>query len=162
MVVLSRVKDAVAEFVKILRFGKKDIKRADAVLPAGVDSKPVKNDLAIHANTGNDESTVCLGYIRTSNKTNKGETCIYATDQDGNNRVFELYIKNNGDIHLGGNNDFAVRFNELEEGFNQLRDEFDGHSHTYTPGSNAATTTIGNPSSTASISDAKIDNIRTP
>lgn len=65
---------------------------------------------------------------------------------------------------LMGNADFAVRYSELETAFNQLKTDFDNHTHSVpgvTSGSFTATATAPTNSS-ADISGAKIDEIKVP
>ena len=172
MLVLTRVKQATKEFIKILRFGKDDVHTADSVTPHGIDSKPVKDALAIYARTNSSEQAVILGYLKNFDKTSEGETRIFATDADGA-EVFDIYLKKDGTCEIGGNSDFMVRFNKLKEGFDQLLSDhndlvnaFNTHVH--------ATAATGPPSpptavppdipatpSAASIDDSKIDEIKT-
>lgn len=129
MISLSRVKEATNEFVKVLRFGKKDVKTPNHVTPHGIESKPVKGDLAVHAATTNDNETVCLGYIKNCQKVGVGETCVYATDSEGD-RVFEVYLRSDGVAELGGNEneglikikEFVNRINDLEKDVMAVQD----------------------------------------
>lgn len=122
MISLSRVKEATNEFVKVLRFGKKDVKTPNHVTPHGIESKPVRGDLAVHAATTNDNETVCLGYIKNCQKVGVGETCVYATDSEGN-RVFEVYLKADGTVEIGGNSDNAVMFDKLKSALDSFAAE---------------------------------------
>lgn len=76
-----------------------------------------------------------------------------------------------GDIIFNSGSDNAVRFSELKTGFDQLKQDFNNlvtvfntHLHSgVTPGGGvSAITTITGSSSSASINDAKIDNIKVP
>ncbi len=154
MITLSKVQQATKEFVKILRFGKKDIKTTDPVFSHGIDSKPVKKDVAVCASTSNDSTTICLGYVKNSDKTGEGELCIYATDVDGA-RVFEMYFKNDGSVEFGGSGDFLAKFSELKNGFDQLVNDFNSHIHPTPSGPSSPPDTP----STADIDGAKINNI---
>lgn len=115
MITLTRVKEATSDFIKILRFGKNDIQTSEPILPHGVDSKPVKEKIAVHSTTANIEETVILGYILHSEKTKEGETRIYATDEGGV-EVFDIFLKRDGTCEFGGNTDFFVRYNQLNSG----------------------------------------------
>lgn len=175
MITLTRVKQATQEFIKVLRFGKYDVQTSDPCLPHGIDSKPVKEDLAVHSETSNNRETVILGYIKKFDNTQEGETRIYATDQNGI-EVFDIYLKNNGTCEFGGNLDNMVRYSKLAIAFNQLKSElnafvsvFNAHVHPIPlaqaifPASippSSVTATSGVPS-TADISPAKIDEIKT-
>ncbi len=165
MIALTRVKQATKDFVKVLRFGKSDIKTADPIFPHGVDSKPVKKDVAVHASTSNDSVTVCLGYVKNSDKTSEGELCLYATDNSGS-RVFEMYFKNDGSVEFGGSGDFLARFNEIKDGFdefvgdfNSFIDTYNAHTHPDPSSGSTGTPSATGSNSNASIDDAKIDEI---
>ncbi len=119
MITLTRIKSATKEFIKVLRFGKGDIQTADNVSPHGIDSKPVKNQLAIYAETRDAGQAIILGYLKNFDKTKAGETRIFATDEDGN-EVFDIFIKNNGQCEFGGSGDNATRFKPLEDAATKL------------------------------------------
>ncbi|MCJ7802743.1 MAG: hypothetical protein MUP82_10350 [Candidatus Marinimicrobia bacterium] len=174
MITLSRVKQATNKFVKILRFGKSDVQTSEQYAPAGIDSKPISDQLAIQSTTSDKSETIILGYKITGSQTNEGETRIFSTDSDGN-EVFSILLKNDGTCEFGGDVDNMVRFSKLEEAYNQLKDDhdslvstFNSHIHittatigpTPTPGTIAPTTTTETPS-TGDISGAKIDEIKT-
>lgn len=90
-------------------------------------------------------------------------------DKDGNieleNDAGSFLNLTDGTIaELMGNADFAVRYSELETAFNQLKSDFDNHTHLVpgvTSGSFSATATAPT-NSTADISGAKIDEIKVP
>lgn len=102
-----------------------------------------------------------------------GESKVYSSD-GGTVKAF-IILRKDGTIELNGTGDFAVRFNELQTGFDKLKDDvnsqistFDAHIHDTTatvgtgpPGVISPTTTTGTPS-TADISAAKIDTIKVP
>jgi len=121
---ITRVKQASPEFIKVLRYGKSDIQTADPILPHGIDSKPVKNDIAVYAKTNNNEQSVILGYLKNSDITSEGEARIYATDQNGVLK-FDIRLKNDGTAEIGGDSDFMVRFSVLETAYNQLKSDHD-------------------------------------
>lgn len=88
---------------------------------------------------------------------NAGERKLYSSE-NGVIKAF-LYLLSSGQMHLNGTGDFAVRFNALEAGFNELKNDFNAHSHPTAP-----TGPVSPPSvpSTASIATAKINSIEVP
>ncbi len=154
MIILSRVKSATSEFVKILRYGKNDVQTSDQYLPAGIDSKPVKEQMAVQGTTSDKGETVILGYLIESDKTNPGEFRIFATDSDGV-EVFSMYFKNDGTVEFGGNADNLIRFT----GLNTALQTFIGDLNTKLA---AAFTALGGswPGTSLDISGAKIDEIK--
>ena len=170
--ILTRVKSATKDFIKVLVYGKNDIRTADNVAPHGLDSKPVENDLAIYGKTNNSASSVILGYLKNFTETKAGETRLFATDKKGK-EVFSMHFKNDGICYFGGDSDFMVRFSELEKAYNQLKDDHDALVNAFNRHVHATAAT-GAPStptvvpliipvikSTGDISNAKINEIKT-
>ena len=113
MIVISRVKQAIDEFIKVLRYGKSDVQTADQVAPFGLDSKPIKDVLAVHSTTSSSNDSLILGYIiKLSNKTDEGETYFYSMDASGNIKA-NILLKKDGVIEINGNTDNAVRYAAL-------------------------------------------------
>lgn len=159
MITLTRVKQATSDFIKVLRYGKSDVQTAYNCLPHGIDSKPIKDKLAIHIKTSNNSESVIVGYIDKSATTNEGECRVYATNSNGV-EVFSIYLKNDGTVEFGGNTDNLVRFSELKAGFDQLKSDFNTFL-THVHGGAGTPPAPPQLPSTASIDSAKIDEIKT-
>lgn len=168
--VISAAKDTFGNLiVKVLRMGRSDVQTAMNAGPYGVDSHPVKDAIAIFAQTGVDGEKVILGYINKNQLAQVGEYRTFSTDADGV-EVFYTYMKNDGTMEVGGNSDFMVRFNELKTGFDQLKSDFNNHvtnvygTHVHggvtAGGGTSGTTTTPGTTSSASIDSAKIDEIK--
>lgn len=172
MISLTRVKQATDEFIKVLRYGKNDIQTASQYLPAGIDSKPIAEDLAAHATTSGRGKQIVFGYISNSDKTKEGEIRVYSRDSGGN-EMFIMKLCNDGTALLGGDSDFLMRFSKTEKAYNQLKedhnslvDAFNQHMHaTAATGPPSIPTPIPNviptQQSTGDISSAKIEEIKT-
>jgi len=155
MISLTRVKEATSEFIKVLRYGKSDVQTADSVSPFGIDSKPVKDQIAVFCKTSDVAQSVILGYLNNSDKTEEGEFRIYATDSDGS-EVFDILLKNDGTCEIGGSGDFLVKYNGLNLDFQAFILELNTKLA-------AAFSAVGGswPGITLDISNGKIDNIKT-
>ena len=171
-IISSKVDDRKRRLIKSLGWGSDDVQEVLNVSDFGDDSHPVENMVAIYAETTDIGNPVVIGYINKNQISDVGEKRIFSTDSDGN-VVFALHLKNDGTAEFGGDSDFLVRYNELESGFNQLKSDFNdlvvkynAHVHPFVglavgvPGVTTPTTTSGTPS-TASIANAKIDEIKT-
>ncbi len=155
--------------VKALRFGKDDTRTAKEAAPYGTDSNPIKGMYAVYAQTSNKKDRVIVGYLNKNQLAEIGEHRTYSTDEDGALK-FWVWLKNDGTLELGGNENHLARFEELKTGFDQLVDdhnallqEFKVHTH---PGVTVGAGVTGVPvststPSTASIDDSKIDEIKT-
>jgi hypothetical protein len=153
--------------VKFLRYGKSDVQTSLQVVPHGIDSNPVKDLIALYAETGEKGKTVIVGYLNKNVLAAIGETRLYSTDADGALKTF-LWLKANGTMELGGSAKNLARFQELKSGFDTLKTDFNNfvtayNSHMHpTAGTGAPSPpTVTGTSSTASIDSAKIDEIKT-
>jgi hypothetical protein len=152
--------------VKFLRYGKNDVQETHVSLPFGFDCMPVKDMEAVYAPTGEMGASVLVGFINRNLVSKVGESGLYSTNESGEIQVY-LRLKDNGEIHFGGDAGNLARFQELEEGFNDLKskvnsliNKYNTHIHPTPAGASSVTTTTETPS-TASIAGAKIDEFKT-
>lgn len=119
MITLSTFKSAVIEggqrVLKVLQFG---AKTADECAPFGDDSSPVPNMTAIYADTSEAGEQVIIGYINSNQLAKTGEKRLYSLKEDGS-VSFYLWLKNDGNLEVGGDNDNLVRFKPLKQGIDK-------------------------------------------
>lgn len=156
MIIFSRVRQAIGEFVKVLRYGSNDVQTAPQFLPFGIDSKPIKDALAAFVRSSNSEETAILGYLIQSEETEEGETRIYSTNAAGT-PVFFIKLLKDGTCQIGGNADFMVRFNALDTALQTFITDLNTKLVT-------ALGAVGGswPGTSIDISGAKIEEIKTP
>jgi hypothetical protein len=113
MISFSKVKESIIEkgsrILKVVQFG---VKTADVVSPFGDDSVPLKDMTAIYANTSEVGDNIILGYINNNQLAAIGEKRIFSLKPDSS-LSFAVHLKNDGTCEIGGDEDFAVRFNAL-------------------------------------------------
>lgn len=114
MVSITRVKQAISQFVKVLRYGENDVQTSGQFLPFGIDSKPIKDMLAAQSTTSNREDTIIFGYLIESEETEEGETRIYSADATGETK-FYIKLLRDGTCEIGGDVDNLVRFEALDQ-----------------------------------------------
>lgn len=170
--------------VKLLRFGRFDAQESQQISPHGIDSNPFAGETAVQGQTTILGQTVVLGYIQGNQEAGTGENFLFSTDENGA-RVFTIKLRNDGTAEVGGDADFAVRFNELKTAFDQLKSDYDDlvdqfnthvasfNTHTHTVNAAPSTSPIptlvpvapstasGTPS-TADIDPARVDNVKLP
>lgn len=165
MITFSKFKEAVIEsarrILKVEQFG---LKTAAEAMPFGEDSQPVKDMVAIFGETSNNAEPVIIGYINKNQVAGPGEKRIFSLDSDGNLATF-IWLKSDGTIEIGGDAKNMVRYQELEQGFNQLRTDLNNfittyNLHTHAANGGAPPAAQGTPS-TADISASKIDEVKT-
>lgn len=153
--------------VKFLRKGKSDVRECLEVSSYGDDSNPIKDMVALYAPTDEAGRDYIVGYINKNRLAQVGEKRIFSTDADGVLSTY-IWLKNDETMEIGGNTDFMVRYSALETAFNQLKTDFNNlvtsfnaHMHpTAATGPPSPPTVSGSPSS-ADISGAKIEEIKT-
>jgi hypothetical protein len=171
----SLISETGARVVKFLRYGLNDVQTANQVGPAGIDSAPIKDLIAVYSPTTKTGNKVLIGYISKNSIAESGEIRFFSQNDQGAEQTF-LYLKKDGTIEIGGNTDNAVRYSELKTAFDTLKADFNSlvtaynaHVHITTatvgptpvPGIIAPTVATGTPSS-ADITASKIDEIKVP
>lgn len=166
--IISTVVESGLRIVKFFHLGK-NVKTSVQAAPWGVDAHPVKDAIAVYAETGVKGKAVIIGYLNVNALAAVGEHRLFSTDADGAVQ-FYIHLKNDGTAEIGGNADNMVRYSELETAFNELKQDFNTHVQNYNthvhpgvtagPGSTAVTPAVSTPSQ-ADISGAKIDEIKT-
>ena len=135
------------------------------VAPFGIDSAPPEGWTAVYLPSECDDAQAVVGYVNEKAIMETGNTRLYSSGD------LDIRVLADSTIEIGGNTKNLVRFQELETGFNQLRSDlntlittYNTHTHPVvvagSPGVASATTATGTPSS-ASISAAKIEEIKT-
>jgi hypothetical protein len=167
----NSIKDAV-RYIKAVRYSSTDVVVPKSVLPAGIDSVPIKDMMAAYAK---DESGngVLLGYFNKSLLANEGEIRIFSIDNSGTVKAY-AYCKSDGNLVLNGTADNAVRYSPLNTGLQNevtiINSNFTAIAATITAmlaklNPIAPTSTIPPyvPTSvTLDISSSKINTIKTP
>lgn len=141
--------------VKILGFGKKDIVECIEGQPFGIDSRPIKGQIAIIARTTGQEDVV-LGYITKDRIAQVGETRLYSTDSNGALKAY-VWAKNNGALDLNGeSNGGLIKIQDLVDAINNIigvinynQEIYNVHAHTET----GSVTTVPIQISTAQLQD---------
>lgn len=129
--------------------GKSDTRTAKQLAPFGVDSNPVKDVPYIYMKTELDGKEVIVGFIQKDLLAEVGETRLFSTDTNGNLQTY-IWLKNaDNEMHLGGDSNFAVKFNELKTEFNKLKDDFNDLITSYNSHVHPAVGVIGTPPAVA-------------
>jgi len=168
-VISSKIDPLKRRVIKFLRYGNSDILEVVESSPFGIDSVPVKDLVAVYGETSSKGKSAIVGYLNINRLADIGEARLFSTDSSSNLKTY-IWLKNTGDIEIGGDTDNMVRYSELETAFNELKADFNSfvstiygtHTHvSASPGSpTGPATPLGTPS-TADISGAKIDEIKT-
>lgn len=151
---------------KVRVLGMDDVREPLEIAPAGIDSAGTKGMRALYLDTVDRANPVIIGYLNEHQLALEGEWRAYATDADGN-VVFNMWQRRDGKLLVGTSvepadyTNFLVKFNELKSGFDQLKEDFNNHTHMYNPGGGALTATGGVTPSAASIDGSKATNIET-
>ncbi len=109
--------------IKFLRFGKSDVQTGIEALAYGLDSNPIKDMVAVYAETSEKGKVAIVGYLNKNQKAQPGEFRTFCTDSQGVEK-FYTWMKSDGTIEIGGNVNFAVKYNELVIEFNKIKTDF--------------------------------------
>lgn len=157
----------LARLLKVLVFGKDDIREVSEASNWGVDSCPISNTNAVYVSTASNGVSFVVGYINTHQKAAEGETRFYSTNSSGTFK-FNVWLRADGTVLIGDSDtpasytNFLTKFNELKTGFDQLKSDFNSHTHMYTPGALPPTPSAApTVPSTASIDSSKATKIKT-
>lgn len=142
------------------------------IAPFGDDSTPPKNTKGVFTSTYSVENPVILGYFNRNQITTEGEKRIFSVKTDGTVATY-VYCKKDGILELGGNANFAVKYNELKTELDKLKtstnnliNAFNTHVHaTAAVGLPSPPTTVPNvipaTSNSSDFSSVKNDKIKT-
>lgn len=106
---------------RIVKFFEYGAKTASESSPFGLDSNPIKDMVAIHANTSNNGESVIIGYINKNQLAEVGESRLYSVDSNGAVKSF-IWNKSDGKLWLNGNTHSAVRFSPLNTALQSQKD----------------------------------------
>lgn len=110
--------------------------------------------------------------VEPDNTLERGEKKIYSLDSSNTIQAC-VRFKGDGTLILNEGTDWAIQFTEMKSAFDQLKNDFDAfvgkynsHGHSYFPGPLAAAisspTTDQGSTSTADMSNAKIESVQVP
>ncbi len=168
----TEIDDLSRRIIKVLRFGKSDVQTSLEGMPFGLDSNPIKNLVAIYAETSEKGKTVIIGYLNKNQLAAVGENRFFSTDENGELKTF-IWLKNNGTIEIGGDADNAVRYSPVADSVNEIKNDIATLKQIFAAGwtpipndggaaLKAAAATWAGTALTKDIADAKINEIKTP
>ena len=167
----SKIKDGY----RLLKTTESSEANVKTVNPIGFDSRPVKNVKYVILNLY--RAIVSIGGIQKPiSDLDEGEVCTYSQEKKGGVSA-TIKHRNDGTLELNGNEDYAVKYNELKTAFNELQTQFNTlvslyNAHTHpVPFAQAIsavvippsspTTTLGSPS-TGDITASKAPTVKLP
>lgn len=109
--------------IKFLRYGANDVQTANEAPPFGIDSNPLKDWIAVYAQTDDKGSPVIIGYLNPNQLAGPGETRLFSLDPDTGDTKFYAWLRADGTMSLGGEADNLVRFSKLKEAFDELQND---------------------------------------
>ena len=146
-----------------------DIHTVEYMSPPGEDSNPPDGAKVLIVDIGRAYKVAIAVDDNVSPSMAEGEKKLYSIS-DGAIASFINFLSS-GIVEINGNNDFAVRFNEMQAAFDEFRDDFNqlvtdytGHKHggVQTGGGVTAVSDTPGTESTADISAAKVEEVKLP
>lgn len=137
----SSINDIKRRVFQSERYGKDDIVEIEQGSEFGIDSNPPKGTPLLMIKT--DRASYVIGSISGFKESDYGEFRAFSTDSEGKELKTYIHLLNNGEIHLGGDDYSAVRYEELKSQFDKLRDDFNDLVSKYNSHVHATTATVG-------------------
>ena len=157
-VVVSNLIEKGFRILKVKQFG---VKTANSVSSFGDDSAPLKDMIAIHANTAEVGDSVIVGYINKNQIAKPGEKRIFSLKPDGS-LSFDIHLKDDGTCNIGGDTDNAVRFAALNTALQVEASKINAELTKIASGISTAGGVYVPTTLTLDISAAKIDEVKVP
>lgn len=131
--------------------------------PSGIDSKPQEGDYAVGVQLPGSSQWAIIGYMDPKNQSlvEEGEIRIYSRDSGGNAAI-EFILKSDGTAEMGGDADNVAGFAELKSGFDQLKTQITNNLNAISAAITTLTGTYVVIPLTATIDNAKIDELKVP
>lgn len=163
MITFSKVKEVLVEAgIRVLKVTQYGAKTADVVSSFGDDSHPLKNMVAIYGETGENGENIILGYINKNQIAKEGEKRIFSLKPDGT-LSFSIHLKNDGNCEIGGAEDFAIRYNKLNEALQQqLIQSLNQQLSAIASGISSAGGTYTPQNISLDLTESRVDNIKLP
>ena len=142
-----------------------DVHTVEYMSPPGEDSNPPDGAKVLIIDVGRAYKIAIAADDNISPSMAEGEKKLYSIS--GGAIASFINFLTSGIVEINGNNDFAVRYNELETGFNQLKTDFNNlvttynaHSHATAPTGPVSPPSAAGSSSLADISAAKVKEVK--
>lgn len=141
--------------LKFLKYGLSDVRTAPESAPWGVDCNAPKDAIAVYVKTEHNGDDIIIGYINKNQLAEIGGLRLYSENGF-------IYLRQNGNLELLGDSNFAVKFNELKSAFDELQSQWNAFANSYVPGgpANVGLPPLANPS-LANIDLCKNEKIKT-
>jgi hypothetical protein len=156
--------------VKILGLGSSDVKTIYNVAPFGIDGNTTDKYKCVYSETGVGGERVLLGIINSRVLAESGELHLFSEKSNGTDS-FRIKLMTNETCEIGGNANFAVRYNELKSEYDKtvlyltsLKTASLGIAtalDALVPGTSTAFNLIMSTQTTGDISTCKNDKIKT-
>lgn len=140
--------------IKGIVMGKLDVKELKQTAPFGIDSNPTNDKRGIFVSTTTLGKYYSVGVINTNCKAEVGETRIFSTDINGNFKT-EIRVRNTGVIEIGGDQNNAVKYNELKSDLDALKATVNANATTFNAHVHILTLTAGTGTAAPSVTQSQ-------
>lgn len=144
-----------------------DIHTVEFMSSAGVDTNPANGSKVLIVDVGSAYKIAIAADDNIEPSSEEGGNGIYSVSS-GAIAAF-INLLSGGTIEINGNNDFAIRFNEMKTAFDELKADlntfigvYNGHNHPTAPSGPVSPPSAPGSSSTADMSGAKVDEVKLP
>lgn len=126
--VIEVITDRGLRIIKLLRSGENDTINSYMLSSFGDDFNVPKGYKALYIRTQNSDEPVCIGFVNKviADTLNSGDRQLFSTNSAGDTIAAFIKFLNDGIIHINGDADFAVGFNNLKSGFDEAISDLNG------------------------------------
>lgn len=117
--------------VKVLANGPADVRESVQAAPHGIDANPVKDMVAVYAQTEERGKAYVIGYLNKNLLADVGELRLFSTSDSGQLQAW-MWLKNDGTIEILGSDDNLVKFKQTEATIKELQDDITALKQAFT------------------------------
>lgn len=166
----TRLDNLGRRLIKALANGPADVRESIQAAPHGIDSNPVKDMVAIYAQTEERGKAYVVGYLNKDLSASVGELRLFSTSESGQLAAW-MWLKNNGNIEILGSDDNLIKYAQTAATIKEIQDDIKALKQAFTTwvpvaydggaALKAATGSWFSQPLTEDISGAKFDEVKT-
>lgn len=117
--IFAKLNDTNETLIQATRYGNDDTVEFKEGTPFGIGGNPPKGTPLISTKT--DRGSYVIGAITVKERLEPGETIHFAMDSEGKKIVSHVKTKNDGTVHVNGDDDNAVLYSKLADFANDIQ-----------------------------------------
>jgi len=121
-VISSSIDSLNRRLVKFFANGPDDVQESIQAAPFGIDSNPIKDMVAIQAQTSERGKDYVIGYLNKDMLAKPGETRLFSVNSSGELQAW-VWLKNDGTIEILGSDDNLMKYAQSAATIKEIQDD---------------------------------------